>query len=135
MQNPLTIGQLAKRLGINLETIRFYERKKLIQRPSPQASGYRCYSSAIVDDILFIRRAKGLGFSLQEISELLHLRSDPRGNAADVKKVALAKISDIEEKMKSLEKMRSELLYLANVCPGAGPISRCPIIKALESRT
>ncbi len=95
---PLTIGQVAKRSGIGLETVRFYERKGLVEEPPRTVSGYRQYPEDVVSRIRFIRRAKELGFKLSEISELLSLRVDPDTTCADVKKRTELKIAEAEEK-------------------------------------
>ena len=95
----LTIGQLARRAGVGVETVRFYEREGLISEPPRRPSGYRDYPLEAVSRIVFIRRAKKLGFSLKEISELLGLRVRPRRNCAQVKQNADAKIDDIDAKI------------------------------------
>ena len=128
---PLTIGQVARKAGVGLETVRFYERKGLIEEPPRGESGYRQYPELAVDRIRFIRRAKELGFSLKEISELLYLRVNPTATSADVRRQAEAKIADIEEKMRDLNRMKTALETLTAACCGQGPTSECPILKAL----
>ena len=105
----LTIGQLAQRAGVGVETIRFYEREGLISEPPRRPSGYRDYPLETVARIVFIRRAKDLGFTLKEINELLDLRIRPRRNCAQVKKSADAKIADIDSRIASLRRMRRAL--------------------------
>ncbi len=129
----LTIGEVAKRSGIGLETVRFYERRGLIQEPPRTDSGYRQYPAAVVARLGFIKRAKELGFSLKEISELLSLRVDPDTTCADVKRRADHKILDIEQKLSSLQKMKRALTKLAASCTGHGPTSDCPILEALDT--
>ena len=97
--NGPTIGQLAKRAGVGVETVRFYERKGLIEQPRKRTSGYRVYPDDVVQRIQFIRHAKDLGFTLAEIGELLSLRPDPRTNCAAVKDRAQAKMAAIDEKV------------------------------------
>jgi len=94
---PLTIGQVAKRSGIGLETVRFYERKGLVEEPPRTDSGYRQYPENVVARIRFIRRAKELGFKLSEISELLSLRVDPDSTCSDVRQQTEFKIADVEK--------------------------------------
>ena len=131
---PLTIGQVPKRSGIGLETVRFYERKGLIEEPPRTDSGYRQYPEEVVVRIRFIKRAKELGFALKEISELLSLRVDPNTTCADVRKQTEFKISDVEEKIRALRRIKTALKKLAASCVGTGPTSECPILEALDSQ-
>jgi len=128
----MTIGQLAKETGVGVETIRFYERRGLIEEPPRRASGYREYSDDVLARVDFIKRAKELGFSLKEISELLSLRLDPGTTCGDLKSRAEQKIDDVEDRIRSLQKIRKALKRLAGTCTGQGPQSGCPIIAALE---
>ena len=127
----LTIGRLAKEAGVNLETVRYYERRGLLPRPPRNASGYRLFSSDAPRRLRFIRRAQELGFSLAEIQELLSLRLSPKAKGTDVRKRAEAKIADIEAKIKTLAAMKKTLRNLTNLCAGCGPISECPILESL----
>ncbi len=129
---PLTIGQVARRAGIGLETVRFYERQGLIDEPPRKESGYRQYPEQVIERLRFIRRAKELGFSLKEISDLLALRVDATTTCADVKNRAEAKITDIQEKIRDLQRMKRALDKLTAACRGQGPTSECPILEALE---
>ena len=95
----MKIGQVAQRAGVGVETVRFYEREGMIPEPPRRPSGYRDYPLETVARIVFIRRAKQLGFTLKEISDLLGLRVRPRGNCAQVKQSAETKIADIEGKI------------------------------------
>lgn len=127
----LTIGQLAKRLQVNVETIRYYERRGLIPHPPRRKSGYRQFSHDIVTRIRFIKHAQEVGFTLKEISELLSLRVDPSTTCTDIKKRAEIKIAEIEKKMQALERMKLALTKLKTACKGRGPIGECPILEAL----
>ncbi len=129
---PLTIGQVAKRSGIGIETVRFYERKGLVEEPPRTDSGYRQYPEDVVARIRFIRRAKELGFKLSEISELLSLRVDPDTTCADVRKQTELKIADVEEKIRALQRIETALKKLAASCVGTEPTSECPILEALD---
>ena len=131
---PLTIGQLAKQAQVNVETIRYYERRGLLPKPPRRWSGYREYSRANVAHLRFIKRAKELGFSLSEISELLSLRVDPDTTCDDVQQRTEIKIADIEAKIQTLERMKKALKKLVAACSGRGPTSACPILEALETR-
>ncbi len=133
----LTIGKVAKKAGVNIETIRYYERQGLISRPQRMQSGlcslgYRHYPDETVKRIQFIRHAKELGFSLKEIAELLSLRIEKGVTCGDVRKRAEAKIADIEERILNLQRMKNVLSKLAKECKGRGPVSECPILEALE---
>ena len=130
---PLTIGQLAQRAGVGIETVRFYEREGLIPEPPRRPSGYRDFPVETVTRILFIRRAKDLGFSLKEISELLQLRVRPRRNCAVVKRNADAKITDIDTKITALRRMRRALTHLTKACEERRPTNECPILTSLGS--
>jgi len=129
----LTIGKLARRAGVGVETVRFYERKGLIPEPPRRPSGYRQYPLVAVRRIQFIRRAKELGFTLTEVGELLSLRVDPRTTCADVRGRAEAKVADIDDKILALLYMKSALVRLTEACTGSGPTSECPILEALDA--
>ena len=128
----MTIGQLAKRTGLNVESIRYYERRGLIPEPRRSESGYRLYSREAIARIYFIKRAKTLGFSLSEISELLSLRVDPKSTCTTVRTRARAKIADIESKIETLQDMKRALVKLTASCQGTGPTSECPILDFLQ---
>ena len=130
----LTIGQVAKRAGVNVETIRFYEREGLIGKPERSASGYRQYGSEVVRRIRFVQRAKELGFSLREVGELLSLRVARGQTCANVRARTIGKIEDIDRKISELERMRAALEKLSASCVGRGPLSECPILDALEEQ-
>lgn len=128
----LTIGQLAKRAQVNVETVRYYERRGLIPKPPRRESGYRQYPQETVARIQFIKHAKELGFSLKEILELLSLRVGRNTTCGEVKKRAEGKIADIQEKIRTLQRMEKALTRLAKECKGRGSVSECPILEALE---
>lgn len=130
---PLSIGTLAKEVGVNLETVRFYERRGLLPEPPRTEAGYRMYPSEAVRRLRFIKRAQELGFSLNEIEELLALRLSSRGTSAQVRRRAEAKISDIDAKIRTLESMKRSLQKLTKSCPACGPASECPILESLEA--
>jgi MerR family mercuric resistance operon transcriptional regulator len=128
----LTIGRLAGEAGINLETVRYYEREGLLPKAPRSASGYRLFPTDATRRLRFIRRAQELGFSLKEIRELLALRVSPRTTSAEIRKRAEAKIADIEGKIKSLESMSKSLRKLTKSCGGCAPLSECPILESLD---
>lgn len=128
----MLIGEVSKQIGISVEAIRFYEKQGLIDKPSRNASGYRDYPHEIVEHVLFIKRAKELGFSLKEINGLMSLRYTPGTTCDDIKKQAEAKIEDIDRKMADLQNIRKILVKLVSSCPSQGPVSECPIIQSIE---
>ena len=132
MTTTFSIGQLAKRTRVNIETIRYYERRGLLPEPPRRASGYRQYSDDAVARLVFILHGKELGFSLTEIAELLALRVDPDTSCADVRIRAEAKIADVRQKIQSLSRIEEALTRLAAQCQGRGPTSDCPILDALN---
>ena|SRR5437763_11850526 len=130
----LTIGQVSKRTGVGVETLRYYEREGLVEEPPRRASGYRQYPDSVVKRIHFIKRAQQLGFSLKEIAELFALRVDPTTPARSVKQRTEAKLADIERKIEELLRMKRALERLTHLCTGQGPISECPILDMLDQQ-
>ena len=128
----LLIGEVARLSMLNIETIRFYERRGLLDPPLRKPSGYRQYPASAVDRLLFIKNAKELGFSLTEISELLSLKLHSKTKCLDVKEKAEKKIVDIETKIKSLQRMKKALTELSKACVGKGSVKDCPILDSLE---
>jgi len=131
----LTIGRLAREAGVNLETVRYYERRGLLPKPPRSASGYRLFPSVAAQRLRFIRRAQELGFSLKEIRQLLSLRVSRTATSRDIRARAEAKIVDIEAKIKSLESMKKTLRKVTRVCDGCAPLARCPILESLDRET
>lgn len=127
----LTIGQVAKEAGVNVETVRFYERQGLLNRPDKPQTGFRRYSSEAVAILRFIRRAKELGFSLQEIKELLTLRRHSAASCDDVRRQAEVKLGSIGEKIDALTRMRDALQGLVAACQERGHLGECPILEIL----
>lgn len=128
----MTISQVARLAGVGVETVRFYERQGLIEGPPQPQSGYRQYPPEVVKRIRFIRRAKEVGFSLKEIHTLLALRLEPGTTCSDVRRQAEAKITEIEDKIADLLRMKQALIQVAGLCIGDGPLSACPILDALD---
>lgn len=128
----LFIGEVAKQSGIGVETVRYYEREGLIPVPERSAAGYRCYPETVVKQLLFLQHAKTLGFSLKEIGELIALKNTPDTNCSGMRKTALAKVAEIQEKIDALEKMKTALNPLIEQCQSNNPIHDCPILNALD---
>lgn len=130
--HAISIGQLARAAEVGVETVRFYERKGLLDAPPRKESGYRQYDEGAVERLKFIRRAQLVGFTLKEIQDLLALRDDPDARRADVRERAAAKVADIDDRVRELLAMRASLTKLLATCEGDGPASGCPIIAALR---
>jgi MerR family copper efflux transcriptional regulator len=128
----LTIGRLAELGGVNLETVRYYEREGLLPKPPRTTSGYRIFPPDAARRLRFIKRAQELGFSLGEIRELLSLRMRPGIRHADVRSRAQAKIVDIEQKIRTLQRMKRVLASLTDRCEACPPSEACPILESLE---
>jgi len=129
----MKIGEVATAAGVGIDAVRFYEREGLLPKPARRPSGYRDYSPDAVLDLRFIKRAKELGFSLKEISELIAIDRDPEATAGDVKKLAEEKLTDLEDKIRSLQRMKRALREVAESCPGRGPTRDCPILRSLTA--
>ncbi len=128
----LRIGEVANKSHVGVETVRFYEREGLIALPKRNVSGYRQYSESAIKQIQFIQHAKTLGFSLKEIRELIKLKSTRDARCKSIKSTAKAKISDIQEKIDALKRMKMALEPLVAQCKSSDPISDCPILNALD---
>lgn len=133
MENTLTIGQLARRGGVHLETVRYYEREGLIPSPPRKVSGHRAYAPAAVRRLRFIKRAQEIGFSLLEIKELLALRRDPDQLCTDVIRQVDAKTREVEAKIAHLKAIRRALLRHKDSCEGQCHVSECPILESLDT--
>ncbi|MGB0955884.1 MAG: MerR family transcriptional regulator [Panacagrimonas sp.] len=128
----LTVGKVAKASGLNIETIRYYERDGLLPPPLRSAAGYRLYQSDTLDRLQFIRRAKHLGFSLREIRDLLSLQ-DQAGSKSQARKLAAGKLKLVNEKIRDLQGIRRALDKMVEQCSGDGSVSSgCPIIQTLS---
>jgi DNA-binding transcriptional MerR regulator len=123
------IGALAKRAGVGIDTVRYYERSGLLAPRLRLASGYRRYGEVEVARLRFIRRAQALGFTLNEVRDLLTLSK--RRDVALVKRAAQAKLQDVAYRIQELERVRDGLKTLIEACPGHGRAADCPILKAL----
>ena len=130
--DSLTTGHLAQQTGVNVETLRFYERTGLLPKPPRRVSGYREYPADSVRLIRFIKRAKELGFTLREIRELLALRIDEGTTCGQVRERAERKVVDVQQKLADLRAIEKALKKLVTTCRGRGPINECPILLHLE---
>ena len=128
----LTIGTVARQAGVNVETVRYYERQGLIAPPGRRPNGYRAFGDDAVTRIRFIRSAQRLGFTLQEVAELLALRAEPAESCDSVRARAESKVEDIDARISDLQRMRAGLRTLVRQCEAGRPVEECPIIASFE---
>jgi Hg(II)-responsive transcriptional regulator len=123
-----TIGHLARRAGVGVETVRYYQQRKLLPVPAKNGA-YRRYPAHLADSIRFIKRAQELGFSLDEIAQLLSLHDG--GNRISIRNLAAARLREIESKLADLQRMKGALRHLVDECEHTGADQPCPIIASL----
>jgi MerR family transcriptional regulator, copper efflux regulator len=128
-----TIGQVARASDIGIETVRFYEREGLLELPARSSSGYRQFDEKAIIRLRFIKQAQRLGFTLREVKELLALKIDPDCSRAKVRQRAVAKVEDIDARIKELKRMKRALAPLIVACDGKGALEGCPILVAMDS--
>jgi MerR family copper efflux transcriptional regulator len=128
-----TVGRLARAAGVGVETIRFYEKRGLIERPEKPRSGYRTYEANDVSRIQFIKQAQSIGFTLSEIAELIRLAEDSRSQCGDVQSRAQDKMRAVDAKLADLTRMRGELERLATRCESTQPLADCGLLNCLSS--
>lgn len=126
----MKIGDLARATGMKVETIRFYEREGLLAAPARSAANYRLYERRHLDRLSFIRRSRGLGFTLEQVRELLRLADDSDRPCAAIDAVARTHLAGIDRKIEDLQALRRELDELVRQC-GRGTVSTCRIVEAL----
>ena len=130
----MNIGELAKRVGVNVQTLRYYEKVGLIPIPHRWAdSNYRDFNEDYVKMIRFIISAKELGFTLREIKELLELKIEPDSACDEVKDLVEEKLAAVEEKLKTMRTIKRTLRQLSRQCEERKPSSACPILEALDN--
>lgn len=128
----LRIGEVAGQAQVNVQTLRYYERRGLIAEPERTSSGYRLYPRETVRLVRFIKGAQELGFTLTEIEQLLLLRDDRESSCEDVQVLATAKINTIEEKIRHLTALRKALEVLVLSCERGDDDRECPLLEAIE---
>ncbi len=131
VRSALTIGHVAREAGVNIDTVRYYERAGLLPPPRRRASGYRDYDAEVVPKLRFIRRAKELGFSLDDIRDLLALSVDRERGVHGVRERAAARLAEVETRIAELRRVQRGLRQLVAACPGHGALEGCPILAAL----
>ena len=130
MVTDLSIGSVATHAGVSVETIRYYQRRGLLAEPAKPMNGHRRYAASIVKRVRFIKRAQGLGFTLDEVTGLLQLE-EARG-CADTREFAARKLASITSKLADLTVIQQALATLVRECDASGATGTCPIIHALE---
>ncbi len=130
----MQIGELASKCGVRIDTVRYYEKQKLLVPSGRTEGGYRIYSKVALRELRFILRAKSLGFTLKEIQELLTLKIDRENQpCSSVKELAEVKLKDIEEKLTELGRMHNALTAITDACCGGEePATACSILDALD---
>jgi Hg(II)-responsive transcriptional regulator len=124
----LTIGKVADMAGVGVETIRYYEREGIIEQP-PRDEGFREYPEEVIHRVRFIKRAQELGFTLNEIAELLSLHVKGRGACSTVKEKADQKLKQIEEKISDLRRIQQALIKVKKICERQPPSEKCPVLE------
>jgi Hg(II)-responsive transcriptional regulator len=128
----MTVGTAARRAGVKIDTIRYYERRALLPKSPRTEAGYRTLTDETVQRLRFIKHAQALGFTLNEIKQLLALRLAPGKTCADVRSRAEAKTAAIERKIRSLQVMKRALQQLVSACESNGPVSECSFLENLN---
>ena len=131
MGKMMNISDVAKKTGLTSKAIRFYEQKGLMTPPLRGENGYRSYNQQHLNELTLLRQARQVGFNLEECGELVNLFNDPARHSADVKARTLQKVAEIERHISELQAMRTQLLTLAEACPGDEG-SDCPIMDNLS---
>jgi Hg(II)-responsive transcriptional regulator len=127
----MRIGTAAEQAGVNIQTLRYYERRGLLPRPPRRESGYREFPDEAVGVVRFIKRAQDLGFTLDEVEELLKLRNEKRRDRVRIRAVAERRVRQIDRKIAELQAMKNALGHLLHCCR-EGSTLECPIIEALD---
>ena len=128
----MTIGKLADSAGVNVATVRYYERRGIIPEPPRTDSGYRQYNAGAVSRLRFIKRAQDLGFTLEEIEDLLALRVDDTAACQAVESATRTKLASVESKIRELERLRAVLRRLVHSCEERERTAECPVLEMLE---
>ncbi len=132
MTPGLTIGRVAKAVGVNIQTIRYYERLGLLNPRARRPSGYRLYGEEEIRRLHFIKNAQALGFTLREVNELLNLRIRSSAQCGDVQRKAQEKLAQVERKVQDLQALARSLRSLIWACQDGQPTDHCPILQCLE---
>lgn len=129
----MRIGDLAKKTGLGVETLRFYEQRGLVLPVERSSSGYRSYDEDALVRLNFIQRAKSLGFSLEEIKQLLELNGQLHQSCHDVRSQVVHKLEEVQNRIRDLQVLQDSLQTLLIACDGSAPMETCPILQSLRS--
>lgn len=132
MASGLRIGQLAKMASVNVQTVRYYERRNLLQPTDRKASGYRVYGDEALRRLRFIKNAQALGFTLREVSDLLNLRVSSVARCGTIQVKAQVKLRQVEAKARDLRALARALQSLIRTCQAGQPTDHCPILQRLD---
>lgn len=132
MAQEMKIGELAHAVGVNIQTLRYYERMNLLQPSMRKPSGYRLYDGEALKRLRFIKNAQALGFTLHEVTELLNLRVSSIARCGDVQRKAQAKLQQVENKIRALQGLARPLRELIQHCRAGQPTEKCPILRSFE---
>jgi DNA-binding transcriptional MerR regulator len=132
IDGPLSIGELSKRAGIKVVTIRYYEQITLMPAPPRTAGNYRVYKLEHLRRLLFIRRCRDLGFTLDQVSELLRLSTRSGQECSEVNRITANHLKEIEQKVADLRRLAAELRRINDRCPGNALMADCRILEALS---
>ena len=127
----MQIGQLAQQAGVAVDTVRYYEKQGLLPAP-PRRGSYRAYEAEDVLRLRFIRRAKELGFTLEQIGSLLALSAQRGADMGGLREAAQARLAELDDRIAELERVRNGLRQVVEACPGHGALATCPILSALS---
>jgi DNA-binding transcriptional MerR regulator len=126
-------SELAEQSGVNVQTLRYYERRGLLPEPERLDSGYRAYGADAVQIVRFVRRAQKLGFSLQEINTLLELSAGGPASCDAARELASAKVAELDQKLATITAMRDSLLRLIDTCSLPRDRRECPLLHVIET--
>ena len=126
-------SDVAKRAGVNVQTLRYYERRGLLEEPPRSPSGYRSYPAGAIEVVRFVKRAQQLGFTLNEIEELLHLADGGPDNCDAARRVAEERLADLEAKIADLLRIRDSLDSLVTTCSRPRQERECPLLDAIRT--
>lgn len=128
----MKIGSVAEAAGVEVSTVRYYERRGLLAEPPRTESGYRQYDASVIDRIRFVRQAQELGFTLEEIEELLDLRVEDPASCGVVEEATRAKLRSVDAKIRDLRRLRAVLARLVRACAEKETTAECPVLEVLE---
>ncbi len=128
----MTIGALAAAAGVGVETVRYYQRRGLLPQPAPMRGAIRRYPPAVAARLRFIRRAQGLGFTLEEIASLLQLADGT--DRRSIRRITAARLAQLTERIRDMQKMVDVLQHLLHACEHTGGAADCPIIEAIDAQ-